>query len=110
MPLRRRWRWNPSLNQLVEVDLNDHQSPRVHHVIKDIEPFKSPVDGSMIVGHRSLREHNKRNGVTNVADFTNTWAEAKKEREKFFSGDASYDRKERVEALKHAWEVNRRKK
>lgn len=64
----------------------------------------------MIIGRRSLREHNKRNGVTNVADFKETWANAQKEREKFFSGDPSFGRKDRIEALKHAWEVNRRKK
>jgi hypothetical protein len=94
----------------VEVDLNDHQSPRVHEVIKDIEPFKSPVDGSIIIGRKSLREHNIRNNVTNVADFKETWAKAEKERERFYKGDASYDRAHRIEALKHAFEKHRRTK
>ncbi len=78
--------------------------------MKDIEPFKSPVDGSVIIGRKSLREHNARNNVTNAADFKETWASAAKERERFFSGNASYDRKERIEALKHAYEKHRRRK
>ena len=31
--------------------------------VPDIEPFRSPVDGSLITGRAALREHNKRNGV-----------------------------------------------
>lgn len=93
----------------MEVNLTDEQAPRVHEVIKDIEPFKSPVDGSIIIGRRSLREHNKRNDVTNAADFKETWAQARKEREKFYSGDSSYDRAARIDALKHAWEKHRRR-
>lgn len=78
--------------------------------MKDIEPFRSPVDGSVIIGRKSLREHNKRNGVTNAADFTETWKSAAKERERIFNGDKSFDRKERIEALKHAFEKHRRTK
>lgn len=93
----------------MEVSPTDEQSPRAHQVIKDIEPFKSPVDGSIIVGRRSLREHNKRNNVTNVADFKDTWKEAADERRKFFEGNKSYDRKDRIDALKHAFEKHRRR-
>ena len=32
------------------------------------EPFKSPVDGSLIRTAREMQEHNKRNNVINVAD------------------------------------------
>lgn len=32
------------------------------------EPFRSTVDGTIIDGHRSMQEHNKRNGVVCVAD------------------------------------------
>lgn len=82
----------------------------MHEVIKDIEPFKSPVDGTVIIGRKSLREHNIRNGVTNAADFKETWEKAAKEREKFYSGDSRYDRADRIEALKYAFEKHRRRK
>jgi len=57
-----------------------------------------------------LREHNKRNNVTNAADFTETWTKAEKERARLYSGDTSFDRKNRIEALKHAFEKHRRTK
>jgi hypothetical protein len=76
----------------------------------DIEPFKSPVDGTIVSGRRSLREHNLRNNVTNAADFKETWEQARKDRESFYSGDTKFDRKERIEALKYAYEKHRRRK
>jgi len=76
----------------------------------DIEPFKSPVDGSIVTGRRSLREHNKRNDVTNAADFKETWEKAAKEREKFYTGSSSYDRRDRIEALKYAVEKHTRRR
>ena len=66
------------------------------------------MDGSVIIGHKSLREHNRRNNVTNVADFKETWESAAKERERFYTGDSKYDRKDRIEALKHAFDKHRR--
>lgn len=94
----------------MEVNLDDqgpsHDAPMV---MKDIESFQSPVDGSSIIGRRSLREHNRRNNVTNADDFKNQWAEQRKQRERFFQGDPSHDRKERVEVLKDAWEKHRRR-
>lgn len=109
MPLRRRWRWNPDLNQLVEVSLEENQAPRSHEIMTDIEPFKSPVDGTIVSGRRALRDHNKRNNVTNAADFKETWEKARKERESFYSGESKYDRAARIDALKHAWEKHRRR-
>lgn len=75
----------------------------------DIEPFKSPVDGTIVTGRRSLREHNLRNNVTNAADFKGEWESAAKERAKFFTADPNFQRKERIEALKYAWEKHRRR-
>ena len=35
---------------------------------KPFEPFKSPVDGSLVSSRRELQEHNKRNNVVNTHD------------------------------------------
>lgn len=70
----------------------------------------SPIDGSIISGRAAWREHDKRHGVTNVADFKNQWESQAREREKFFQGESSYDRKERIEALKHAYEKHTRRR
>lgn len=75
----------------------------------DIPDFVSPVDGKVVHGRASLREHNKRHGVTNMADFKNEWENKAKERAKFFSGDASYDRERRREAIEKAIEKQNRR-
>lgn len=41
-------------------------APRVLMNTKPFEAFKSPVDGSIITGEASLREHNKRNNVVQL--------------------------------------------
>lgn len=41
--------------------------PRIFARAK-FEPFKSPVDGTIISSHAELAEHNKRNGVVNLHD------------------------------------------
>lgn len=74
----------------------------------DIEPFVSPVDGSLITGRAALREHNKKHEVTNVADYKETWAKAEQERAKFYSGSGGYDRERRIESIKRAYERHRR--
>ena len=40
-------------------------------VLKDIEPFVSPIDGSVIASRAALREHEKRH---NVRQLGNDWA------------------------------------
>lgn len=57
-------------------------------VLGDIEPFVSPVDGSVVLGRASLREHNLKNNVTNVADYKETWAKAGEQRQAYFRGEA----------------------
>lgn len=75
----------------------------------DIPDFISPVDGKVVHGRAGLREHNKRNNVTNTADFKNEWAAKAREREKFFTGSVSYDQDRRKDAIIRAYEkLNRR--
>jgi hypothetical protein len=39
-----------------------------HVMVKDMRPFRSPVDGSIITNQRELAEHNRRNNVVNLHD------------------------------------------
>lgn len=73
----------------------------------DLEPFVSPVDGSIISGRAALREHDKRHGVTNVADFKSQWEKQGGDRAKLFTPGAGYDRERRVETIKRAFEKAR---
>jgi hypothetical protein len=76
----------------------------------DIPDFVSPVDGSIVHGRKSLREHNKRNNVTNAADYTNEWKKKAAERAKLFIPGSGYDRERRVQHLVRAYEQHSRSK
>ena len=42
-----------------------------YSIMKDIEPFKSPIDGSYVTSRSELREHEKRHNVRQIG---NDWA------------------------------------
>jgi len=42
---------------------------KVNSVHGNIEPFKSPIDGSIISCRSQLRAHNKKHGVTDIRDY-----------------------------------------
>lgn len=76
----------------------------------DIEPFVSPVDGSVVTGRAALREHNKKHNVTNAADYTGEWERRAKERAKAFTPESKYDRERRIERIVHVYETLRNKR
>ena len=41
------------------------------NIIRDVDPFQSPIDGSIIGSRRDLREHEKRH---NVRQLGNDWS------------------------------------
>lgn len=101
--MRRRYRYNPKTKEMEEVRQHEAREWGVL-VCADIEPFKSIVDGSVISGRAGLREHNRRNNVTFTEDYKDEWKGKACERERMFSGDPSYDKKRRVEAVRKAVE------
>ncbi len=108
---RRKWVWDPEVNDLVEVSTEYVQPERVApDIAPEFKEFRSPVDGTVISGRRALREHNKRNRVTNSSDFTETWKQAAKERERLYTGDPRFDQKRRKEALIRAYDTLSRKR
>lgn len=54
-------------------------------VVGDLPDFVSPIDNSVVHGRRGLREHDKRHGVTNVADYKDSWAKKAAERGRYFT-------------------------
>ena len=51
---------------------DDVNAPKV---LKPIEAFKSPIDGSIISDRGKLAKHNRKHGVTNVADYSQSFLE-----------------------------------
>jgi len=92
-----RWRQDSKTGKLIPIDeaaaVRDAGGVAVHG---DIQPFVSPVDGSVISDMKQLREHNKRNNVVNAAEFTpEFYAEKAAERARLHQG-------EHTKAEKHA--------
>lgn len=88
--MRRKWIQDPVTHKMVEVGTNHQVSSRKTASIQgDIQPFVSSVDGTVIGSRRTLREHNRRNGVIQASEwgnkeFCNT--DAKREREQKILG------------------------
>jgi hypothetical protein len=66
----------------------------------DIESFVSPIDGTIVTGRASLREHNERNGVTNIADYDAGYFEKRgKEMKAEATGDTVEAKQERCQLI-----------
>lgn len=102
--MRRRYKYNPATKEMELVSESIGLRDRGVLICPDIETFKSSVDGTVITGRRSLREHNKRNDVTFTEDFRGDWERKAKARDAMYSGDSKFDRTRRVEAIKQAVE------
>ena len=89
---------------------NTRSSVAGYTILKDIEPFISPVDGKIINSRSQLRVHNKQHDVTNMADFSPEYVEKKvKERQLRLHGQTRADKQDRIEALKRAYESQPRR-
>lgn len=94
-----RWIQHPITHKLIPAD--EYVRPSLHEIHDDIEPFVSPVDGSLIGSRSALREHNRRHGVVSQAEYGGTHnIEAQKKRERLFTGE-----KTREESLRRKQEI-----
>ena len=72
-------------------------------IVRNVEAFKSQVDGSIVTNSQELREHNERNDVIDVREWGNDQfcdTDAKKAREEFYSGTSTKEKQARVETIK----------
>jgi len=81
---------HPITNKLIPAE--EYIRPRAggHAIHGDIEPFVSPVDGTVISDRKQLAEHNKRHNVVNTQEFgTEHWERKAKERADLYEGRRS---------------------
>ena len=84
-----RWRQCRHTGEFIPIDesARKHDGVAIHGVF---EPFKSPVDGSIISTNKQLRDHNEKNNVVNADEFSPEFYERKaKERAEFYQGKRS---------------------
>lgn len=90
---------HPDTGKLVpleEVDWPRHKvrTSKSFQIMEDIEPFVSPVDGSIVTSRSKLREHNNRNGVVNYHEFDGQRELDVQKREEFLKGESKEHRKD----------------
>ena len=54
---RRRFRYDPTLGQMVEINVDPSEVFGLHAVHGEIQPFVSPVDGTVISSRSQLKEY-----------------------------------------------------
>jgi len=95
-----RWRQDAITGKLVPIN-EARRAVQTSAIHGDIQPFVSPVDGTVISDRRQLREHNKRNSVVSADEFTpEFYAKKAKERKDVLQG-----KKSRAETLKCKQEI-----
>lgn len=71
-----------------------------HQIMKDIEAFISPIDQTIISSRPQLEAHNKKHGVTNIADYSpEHFVKGGEKLAKQARGQTAKDKQERCEAL-----------
>lgn len=96
---RRRFRWNDETQALEEVasDYEPHDATQPVYTDRYMEGVRT-IDGVDISSRRKRRDYMRAAGVTDAADFKDTWAQKAKEREAAFKPG----NKERREAIARA--------
>jgi hypothetical protein len=83
------------------VDGPSGDSWRYNDRLYSDNPFRAP-DGTVINSRAKHREYMRRNGLTTMDDFKDTWDKAAKERAKFYTPGEAYDSKSRREDLERS--------
>lgn len=95
--MRKTFVYDPVSKEMVEKTFQYREHGVM--VMPDIADFVSPIDGKVVHGRKSLREHNLQHNVTNAADFKDTWKRQEKERAAAFTPGSGYDRERRRENI-----------
>lgn len=96
---RKTYHYDPELGCMVEgpgprrIDGHSGDGWRFSDRVYSGKPFRAP-DGTVIDSRKKHREYMKRNGLTTMDDFTNTWSKQQKEREAFLRGESQQHRAE----------------
>lgn len=96
--LNRRFVYDEATGKMVEVFFQPRS--QVHGIMPDLPDFVSPVDGRVVHGRAGLREHDKRNGTTNIADYKGVWEKGQQRRADLFQGKGP----SQVETIRRAFD------
>ncbi len=101
----KRLRYNPDTKAMEEV--GNVEIERAGLIMGDIEPFISPVDGSVISSRSVLREHMRQHGLAHTEDYSKPggfWERKRQARADYLAGKSNPDSKKRVSQMSDAFE------
>ena len=97
------WIQCPITYRLIPRDEYVRAKTSSHHIMEDIKPFVSPIDGTIISSRPKLEAHNKRHGVTNSADYSQAhFDKAAARRQAVIQGNTPEAKRERIETIQRA--------
>ena len=80
---------------------------RAGMILGDIEPFISPVDGSIISSRSVLREHMRQHGLAHTEDYNSPggyWDKSRQARADYLAGKSNPDARRRKQQMSDAFE------
>jgi hypothetical protein len=104
--MRKTYVLDPETRELVEK--KHYYQAQGAYIQGDIESIVSSIDGSVITSRSKLRSHNAKHGVVPYEEFGDAYFQRKaQERQRLLNGATPQQRRERTEALIHAFEKHR---
>lgn len=109
-------RWVQRLNEdtgkyeMIPIDASARKLDKTAAIHGPIEPYVSPIDGTVIQGRTSLREHMKKHDVVLMDDYgTDHWDNSAKSRDDHYNGRTSkQETQARKEHLNEVWNHHQR--
>ncbi len=97
-----RWKQCAKTHKLIPIDEAAARHDGV--LIKDFEPFKSPLDGEVITTRKQYEDHMRKHNVVPAQEFTQEWYDKKaRERARFYQGEhttaESFARKQQIHEI-----------
>ena len=87
-------------NELIEIDTSSRVPSDGHFVHGDIEPFRSPLDGSVVSDRGQLRRHMAKHGVVPAADYSTEYYQKKEsDRKLAMQGGGERESRDRKQKL-----------
>lgn len=108
--MRRNYRYDPKTDTMVEYTTKYTRMAETPYIQANFEPFKSPIDGTIISDRGALRNHMKRHDVVNPLDYKNHFEKKRKEREQRANGTHPGEREQRRQTISDACEHVRNQK
>lgn len=102
--MRRTYVQDPQTGKFVLKEKYQRLSRQAPDILPDIEPFRSPIDQTIVSSRPHLREHNARHGVAQMGEYGENdgqafFTRAERERQLRLQGQTPEQRRERLETI-----------